>query len=165
MSENKNGTEYLGGALLHILENSPLWLRALVLIALLLTGISVAGTFIVAVISGRSVEFWPPKVGQYESPSVQQCKVLIDFVKDSELAANQQIAQFHATMDTQNADLAKRRDTALSEAKDNTIGQSKANDNVAAAEKGLGDTTQKILEALTRIEATLQSVQQKCAPQ
>jgi len=134
-----------------------------VLVAVVLTGISVVGTFIVAVISGRSVEFWPPKVGQYESPSVQQCKAAIEFTKDSELFANQQLAQFHATMDTQNADLTKRRDTLLTETKENTLGQSTAKDLVDAEKKDIEDTTQKILDALDRLEATFLSVEKKCA--
>lgn len=84
-------------------------------------------------------------------------------MKESELAANEQIAQFHATMDTQIADLAKRRDMLVSESRDNTSGQFRAKDNVEAAEKTIQNTTQIILDALTRLDATLQSVQQKCA--
>jgi hypothetical protein len=165
MPEDSTAQNNWATALVHILlgGKTPEWLRALVLIAVLSIGISVAGAFIIAVISGRSVQFWPPEIGQYESPSVQQCKIIIDFAKASEQANDRQIGRLQAIIDNQVADLAQRRDTLLKESAANTSGQFPAKDNKEEAEKDLQDTTQKILTTLKQNNDAFLSAQKKCA--
>ena len=165
MSENKTASEHSQNALVHIIEKSPPWLRALVLIAVSLIVISIAGTFIAAVISGRSVEFWPPKVGQYESPSVQQCKAIIDFAKDLAQNNNKQIEQLAATMHTQLVALDKMRQTLVDKASSYSSGQYQAADSIKEEEKEIQDTTQKILDALKKTNDTFLSAQQRCVGQ
>jgi hypothetical protein len=165
MSGNKTASEDSRNALLHILDKSPPWLRALVLVAVLLTGISVAGTFIVAVISGRSVEFWPPKVGQYESPSVQQCKAIIDLAKEFEQGNNRRVEQLQGTMDKQITGLATMREKLVTESSSFSMGVYKAAENIASQEKEILDTTQAILGALKGLNDSFMAAQQKCSVQ
>jgi len=163
MSENKTLTEDAKHALLHIVAKSPPWLRALVLIVVLSTGVSVAGTFIVAVISGRSVDFWPPKIGQYESPSVQQCKALLDVAKEFARGRDKEIEQFQAIMDKQVAELGTMREMLVTESANFSMGAYKAAENIEAEQKEIQNTTQRIIDVLKPPNDPFLPAQQKCA--
>ena len=51
----------------------PVWARTTVLALALGIATITIGTLIVVVVLGREVQFWPPKVGPYVSPTAQIC--------------------------------------------------------------------------------------------
>jgi hypothetical protein len=150
--------------LLHLLvSSSPVWVRGLVLLALAIAGVTLTVIFSIAVLSGRAVEFWPPKISSHDPPIVKNCKELLALYPAIQKETRENIEALSAVMRSQYAAADETRRKYIDIVRDfPSPGGSEAAELADRQKKEADDTRDLLSAALLKQENELAQIRETC---